>query len=66
MAKNKDELINMRLVWDEFFDKLTKDMPKERRQYLQTKEGRLKFMDWYFESDHDEYPWAFFEREKGE
>ena len=67
MANNKDELTNMRLIWQDFFEKLTEGMSKERKQYLQTKEGRLKFMDWYFESDHDEYPWAFFEQEeKGE
>ena len=59
---DKDDLTDMRAVWDEFFADLTKDMSEDRKQYLQTKEGRLKFFDWYFEGDHDEYPWAFFDQ----
>ena len=58
----KNDLIDMRAVWDDFFADLTADMSEERKQYLQTKEGRLKFFDWYFEGSHDEYPWAFFDQ----
>ncbi len=62
-----DNYINWtRHHWDDFFEKLTADMPQEYKEFVKTKKGRKKFMDWYFESDHDEYPWAFFTKENME
>lgn len=50
-------------IWDDFFEDLTAEMPKEYKDFVKTKEGRSKFMHWYFRGDHDEYPWAFFTEE---
>jgi hypothetical protein len=50
-------------IWDSFFEDLTAELSKECKDFVKTKEGRSKFMHWYFKGDHDEYPWAFFTEE---
>ena len=60
-AETKVKELNQ--IWNNFFDNLTSEMPDECKDFVKTKEGRSKFMDWYFEDDHDEYPWAFFTEE---
>ena len=50
-------------IWNDFFEDLTAGMPKECKDFVKTKEGRSKCMHWYFDGDHDEYPWAFFTEE---
>ena len=50
-------------IWDDFFNDLTAEMPEECKDFVKTKDGRSKFMHWYYKGDHDEYPWAFFTEE---
>ena len=52
-----------RQIWQDFFEDLTAEMSQERKDFVKTKKGRAKFMHWYYEGDHDEYPWAFFTEE---
>ena len=53
----------LKQIWDDFFEDLTTEMSQDCKDFVKTKEGRSKFMYWYFEGDHDEYPWAFFTEE---
>lgn len=59
----KSKIKEFNQVWDDFFEDLTSGMSKDCKDFVKTKEGRSKFMNWYFEGNHDEYPWAFFTEE---
>ena len=40
---------------EEFINKLS-------GSYRYLKDHEKEFRDWYFEGDHDEYPWAFLQK----
>ena len=48
--------------WDTLLKNIAKDTKNPNESYRYLKDHEKESRDWYFEGDHDEYPWAFLQK----